>query len=194
MNEKGSISFAGLVFILLFAIISLNFIGVNLSHLQDSSHKRQVLLCAKRVNGRTTNFIRHIEKINNALKMLKIGNFTSFFFPGIGMITKAGIKAARVGLKALQESLRISYLKFLTEIHLSGCKLPYSMAKTPYHGLIKFKRDQFDQTIPRSKSWKVTITNKSYKITSIHNIESLKIRSKMKKASAFWKWRSSLPF
>ncbi len=188
MNEKGNTTFMGLVFLMLFCFIGLNLVSKRVNQIKEQKDKQELFLCTKKINGLTQTFLKNIHKTNSYLKVLTIGKLISITIPipGINLATKGGIANAIKIIKILQVKESISYLNYMRNIWLKGCKISPNAIKTPFkfYGL-GFKRDKLNQAKLRGKKWKIKVQKGKFLISNIYNSVSGKTRSEMKRASLF---------
>lgn len=181
MNEKGNTTLLGLTFLLLFSILGSYFIQKQLFYISEQKTKQELLLCTKKVNGLTQNFIQNIKRTNYLLKMLTIGKYASIFIPGINLTTTTGVKLGIKTLKITQQTLLFSFMKNMGKMAMNQCSInPLRVIQTPYqHYGLDFKRNKFNEAKLRSKKWTVNTHKGKFLIMNSFDILQNKTSSTM---------------
>lgn len=191
MNENGSSTLLGIAITLIISIVGLTLLSNRIDQFKDLKDKQKLLLCSKEVNGKTTNYIRSIQRTNKTLKVLTIGKHLSSIvpFPGLNIASKIGIATSIKLLKGFQIAKTFSYTKYLITTKLNKCSINNFALTTPFkHIALFFSRDKFNQAKLRKKKWTIKTKNGRYQITSIFYLK--KVSSKIKKVNFYSRYLS----
>ena len=189
MTERGSSTFIGLTFMIIFTLIGLQFLKGRLSSFEKIKQKKSLLLCSKEVNGEYSSFINTMEITNMALKSLTIGKTIAILIPipGLNIALKQGGEAAVKILKFTQVTMYFSLMKYWRGFERKGCKVHLDYIKTPYRlGGVVFQRNTFNQTRSRGKKkWVIKISKGRYQIKSTFKIPSGHVSSRIREGIFF---------
>ncbi|MBT4793357.1 MAG: hypothetical protein HON90_17430 [Halobacteriovoraceae bacterium] len=191
MNERGSTTLFGISLLILISLIGLHILSKRINEHKDLHSKQSLLLCTKKINGETQQYIKKIQRYNKALKLLTLGKAISLFIPGANVATSSGMRQAIKVLKLIQLKLAFSYVKNITIEFNKHCYFSPNLLITPFqYKLVGFSRNKFNEALPRGNKWKIKTLKGKYIIITIINLKSGKIISKIHEVNLL----SKLPF
>jgi hypothetical protein len=155
MNEKGNSLIFSMLVLLLCSILGLNFIHTRLTNIGKQKRLQSLLICTKKLNGKSRVFIERMEKTNSILKTLTITKLASTTIPIYGAVAAKSIKVIKKIIKAAQRVILISFLNFVAYTALKNCSITPNIYKTPYKVTksLDLTRDAYDQAILRGNTW-----------------------------------------
>jgi len=179
MNEKGNAFFFSIVLMLLLSSVGLIFIKKRLIQVKRSTEKQKLLLCAKSTNGKTSQFIRFIQKTDLTIAALTTASTASVFIPGYGQIASQSFKKVRRIVQKSQVASLFSYLNFIRLKTKQKCTFSPFIYRTPYKLSFKsgFERNLIGQTKKRGHNWSYFNIGKRSIIVNKYNLNKIKIKS-----------------
>jgi hypothetical protein len=156
MNEQGNSVVFSMLVLLLCTLIGLSFINNRLKNIGKQKRLQALLICTKKLNGKSRVFIERMEKTNSILKTLTITKAASTTIPIYGAVASKSIKMIKKLIKATQRIMLISFMNFTAQVSLKECSVSPNIYKTPYKvsSRMNLKRNLYDQAILRGNTWK----------------------------------------
>ena len=181
-NERGSASFIALAVLL---ILTLSFTAImrnDLSQIKQQNRLYRGLLCAKELNGRTSQLIRRMNTTNRMLMLLKAGKAISVLIPKLRLLTGFLGKATKKSLMSYQLFQLNNYRFQLARMNRRSCHALPSAYKTPFKaGAVRIKRDKWDRARSRGKDWKVDTIGGNLKIKSKFELRNGKSKTELRR-------------
>lgn len=160
---------SGLIILLFVFTCSLMLIHNKLTLIKKTKEITKSYLCTKKYTGEFNRHYRKIQHINQALFLLNTTKKTGLFLPYIGIVVAQNAHNAEKALILLQNSIHISYMKYIYKLFKEGCSFTPNIFKTSFiHNGFTLKRDQFNRARIRKEEWKVYYISIELRLKIIH--------------------------
>ena len=150
-NDKGEISFLGVLLILMTMSLSFLLVLKQLDSLKDFKERSNKHLCFKYLHIKTLNYLRNMAVANQTIQ----AGYTASLFPP----TRPLGKSMESGGKLYQSLMHASYLKNIAfSKHCNLIEGFYFAKKLPYQmlGKLIFKRGPTGTALLKRKKWNIT--------------------------------------
>jgi hypothetical protein len=164
MNERGEITFLGVLAILCFSsLVILSALEIERSFRRLKS-RTTLLLCTKETKGELKGLIGFMGRANWGIKNLERVKLLSILFPTAGIATKSADEIKR-GLQRMQDLRILYHFKTLSALHMKGCPLDPLLIQTPFEIVGNLLKRSPNGTVKmRSDKWEHHFFLRPYKI------------------------------